>query len=161
MNLAPWCAIQVRRNREIETSRLLREKGYEQFLPLYKICRRRANRVIELETPLFPGYLFCRYDWEVRSPIVTTRGVLRIVGMGNRPAEVPEEEIEMLRRTLDAKVDVEPWPYLQKGEVAYLQSGPLRGLHGIFEGFDRKFRLILSVTLLQRSIAVIAEPEWL
>src|SRR5215471_17879374 len=83
-----WFAVQVRPRYEKATARALRNKGYEEFLPLYTSPRRWTDRLKHIELPLFPGYVFCRFDLQVVPRIVTTAGVVRIVGMGNTPAFV-------------------------------------------------------------------------
>src|SRR5438309_1885473 len=86
----PWFAIHIRGRYEKSTAAILHDKGYEWFLPLYKCRRRWSDRSKELELPLFPGYLFCRFDLNDRLPILTTPGVLQIVGIGKTPIPVDE-----------------------------------------------------------------------
>src|SRR5260221_1955499 len=58
----PWVALQVRMRHECNVSDHLQGKGYERFLPLYKARRRSSDRVKAVDSPLFPGYLFCRFN---------------------------------------------------------------------------------------------------
>jgi transcription antitermination factor NusG len=154
----PWIAVQVRVKAERQTARLLRDKGYEEFCPMFKSRRPSSKR--EEELPLFPGYVFCRCDWTISSKIVTTPGVLRILGFGNKPAQVSDEEIESIRLALSSGRPIEPSPYVTHGDFVYVIAGPLRGVCGRVENAECPGKLILSVTLLQRSLAVAVEPEW-
>src|ERR1700684_3837300 len=88
----PWYAIRTRSNHEKVAAMLLGGKGYEQYLPVYQVHRRRFESVIESEHPLFPGYVFCRFDVKTRLPILMTTGVVSIVGFGGEPAAIPDHE---------------------------------------------------------------------
>ncbi len=156
---APWLAIVVKSKHEKIAARLLREKGYEEFLPLYRARRRWSNRTAELDLPLFPGYVFCRCDGDIKSRIVTTPGVLRIVGFNNRPAPIPDEEIEAIRLTLASGRPIVPWTGPRKGDMVRIVDGPLKGVFGIVERVNQERYLVVSVALLQRSVAVSIEPE--
>jgi transcriptional antiterminator RfaH len=95
MNTAtPWFALQTRPKNEKQVERLLTHKGYECCLPMYRQKRRWSDRVIEVELPLFPTYVFCRFISSAIGKAISTPGVIRIVGFGGRPAEVELEEIE-------------------------------------------------------------------
>ena len=83
-----WFALSVNVRHEKVISELLRNKGFETFLPLYKRRHQYARRSREFELPLFPGYLFCRTNLTRRLPIMTTPGVLGIVGAGRTPHDV-------------------------------------------------------------------------
>lgn len=129
-------------------------KGYEWFLPLYKSRKRWSDRVKESELPLFPGYLFCRFNPQDRLPILKTPGVTQIVGYNRIPVAVDENEIEAIRALVDSGVPNFPCAYLDVGSRVRIESGALRGIEGILTDLKGKRRLVLSVTLLQRSVAV-------
>jgi transcription antitermination factor NusG len=141
-------------------SATLRGKGYEEFLPLYDERRCWSDRVKSLARPLFPGYLFCRLDPSNRLPVLTTPGVMGIVSAGRIPIPVPEEEIEAVRRVLDSGLGAQPWPFLRAGSRVYIERGPLIGLEGIVTNADKVDRLVVSVSLLQRSVAVELNRDW-
>src|SRR6266852_9515325 len=88
----PWYAIRVKAQREKSTACIRRDKGYTEFLPLYTSTRRWSDRIQEVEMPLFPGYLFCRFDFGNRLPILKTPSVVHIVGMGKLPQPADENE---------------------------------------------------------------------
>lgn len=104
--------------------------------------------------PLFPGYLFCRFDALKRLPILTTPGVIQVVGYSRQPAPVEESEIKAIQTLVASGLSNQPWPYIRVGDMVEIHSGPLRGLTGILTEFKGKHKLIVSVTLLQRSVAV-------
>lgn len=154
-----WFAIVVKSKHEKLTARLLREKGYEEFLPIYRARRKWSGRTKEVDLPLFPGYIFCRVDWDIKSRVLTTPGVVRIVGFNNTPTAVPDEEIEAIRVTLASDRHVMPWPAPQAGDYVRIEGGPLKGVHGIVERVNQHRYLVVSVTLLQRSVAVSIDPD--
>jgi transcription antitermination factor NusG len=156
-----WYALRIQSRLASVASTTLRGKGYEEFSPLYRSRRRWSDRIKELELPLFPGYLFCRFDVSDRLvPILTTPGVIGIVGIGKTPAPVDLDEIEAIRVILRSGLAAQPWPSLRVGSKVYIERGPLAGLEGIITNTDKVYRLIVSVSLLQRSVAVEIDREW-
>jgi transcription antitermination factor NusG len=150
----PWFALQGRTRNEAGVAEQLNGQGYERFLPLYKVRKRWSDRIKEVATPLFPGYLFCRFNPQDRLPILKTPGVMQIVGFKNGPVAVDESEIQALQTIAAAGAQQQPWPFLTAGDRVRIDSGPLLGLEGILTEVRRSHRLVLSVTLLQRSVAV-------
>jgi transcription antitermination factor NusG len=150
----PWFALQVRARYEQSAADHLDGKGYEWFLPLYKCRKRWSDRIKEVESPLFPGYLFCRLNPQDRLPILKTPGVIQIVGSNRVPIAVDENEILGIQRMIASGIPNQPWPFLAAGDRVRIESGPLSGLEGILVEFKGNHRLVLSVSLLQRSVAV-------
>jgi len=155
-----WFALQTRCRYEHFVAAMLRGKGYELFLPIYTSQRRWSDRMMNLELPLFPGYLFCRFNPLDRFPIVVTPGVVQVVGIGKNPLPIADAEIVALQTAVQSGLPREPWPFLQIGQRVRVECGPLCGLEGILTGFKGHRRLVLSVTLLQRSVAVQLEESW-
>jgi len=155
-----WFAIQARQRYEKLVATALRNRGYEEFLPLYKCRRRWADRLKEVELPLFPGYLFCRLDPLYRLPVLTTPGVGHIVGIGRMPVPIDDREVAAIRAIVDSQLSAQPWPYLREGQQVRIEAGPLSGVEGIFLRNKGRHRMVVSVTLLQRSVAVEVEPDW-
>jgi transcription antitermination factor NusG len=149
-----WYALQVHQRTEKLTAQLLDQKGYGPFLPTYVVKRRWSDRVKVFDQSLFPGYLFCKLDPLVRMPLLTTPGVISIVGAGNQPIPIPDGEIDAVRRVINSAAAVEPWPYLKSGEKVTISDGPLRGVEGILGSVKSCCRVIVSINLLQRSVAV-------
>ena len=156
-----WYALRIRSKLGTVASTTLNSKGYEEFLPVYRARRRWSDRVKNVELPLFPGYLFCRFNATDRlMPILTTPGVISIVGAGKVPVAVDEKEIEAIRAIVRSGLAARPWPLLQTGSKVYIESGPLAGLEGIVTVADKVHRLIVTVDLLQRSVAVEIDRAW-
>lgn len=139
---------------------MLRYKGYDPFLPSYKVQRRWSDRTKETELPLFPGYVFCRLDPANRLPVLTATGVVGIVGIGKTPQPIEEREIEAIRAVIESGLASRPWPFIHRGDRVRVEYGPLRGVEGYVTSADDGERLVVSVTLLQRSIAVELDPAW-
>jgi transcription antitermination factor NusG len=157
----PWFAVLARTGREKNATLLLENSGYECYLPLSKFARKWSDRVKEVEVPLFPGYLFCRMNPNDRLPVLMTPGVIQIVGTGKTPIPVEEQEIAAIQRVGKSGLSTMPWPYLQVGHVARIEDGPLRGMTGIVIKIKSGLKLVLSVNLLQRSIAVEIDRSWI
>ncbi len=147
-----WYALSVNVRHEKVVSQLLSNKGFETFLPLYTRRHLYTRRVREFELPLFPGYLFCRFDPATRLPILTTPGVLRVVGAGRTPIPVDNDEITTIQRAVEANVSMVPHPYWRSGQIGRITSGALAGVEGIVVNAKHPVRLVLSVSLLQRSV---------
>lgn len=157
----PWFAILARTGREKNATLLLENAGYECYLPLVKFARQWSDRVKEIEQPLFPGYLFCRMNPSNRLPVLMTPSVIQIAGVGKAPTPVEEEEIVSIQRAGKSGLSIMPWPYLQVGQAARIESGPLRGMEGIVIKIKSGLKLVLSVDLLQRSVAVEIDRSWI
>ena len=149
----PWFALQVRTRREASVSAYLRGMGYEDFFPTYK-NRTRSDGILVTNASLFPGYVFCRFNPQNRLPILKTPGVIQVVSNSRSPIPVSDSEIEALKAASASGTHCEPWPYLEVGEIVRIEAGPLRGCREILVGFRGGQQLILSVSLLQRSVAV-------
>jgi transcription antitermination factor NusG len=149
-----WYALHVRTRFEKVVARNLRGKGYEEFLPLYSRTSRWSDRVKEIELPLFPGYVFCRFNPNDRLPILTIPGVNAVVGIGKNLMPVEESELDAVRTVLKSDAYCEPWPYLQVGQQVQVEYGPLAGTQGIVTMVKNSYRLVVSVNMLQRSVAV-------
>jgi transcription antitermination factor NusG len=155
-----WYALRIQTKIGNLASAILLDKGYETFLPLMVSRRRWSDRVKDVAVPLFPGYLFCRFDVNNRLPVLTTPGVLGIAGLGRTPLPVADEEIAAIRSIVHSGLTARGWPFLANGSRVYMESGPLAGLEGTLTNVDKVDHLIVSVQLLQRSIAVEVDRGW-
>ena len=162
--MVAWFALTVAPRKEKLTAQILRDaQGFEDFLPLYSTRRLWSDRIkFRLEKPLFLGYVFCRFDpTVVRQAILKTPGVVSIVSFGRIPEPVDDGEIAALQAVCRSQPDrPTPRPIRKVGSKVKLSEGPLRGLEGILVE-DKKTRLILSLTLLQRSVAVEIDRAWI
>jgi len=149
-----WFALQVRTRWESSTAVLLSGKGYETLLPTFKTKRRWSGRLREVNAPLFPGYVFCRFDGQKRLPILITPGVIAVVGRGRVPVPVENSEIGAIQRVVSSGLRVEPWPFLEVGQRVRIDEEALQGLQGILVNFKGNRRIVVSVSLLRRSVAL-------
>jgi transcription antitermination factor NusG len=158
-----WVAVHVQPRRERLVSLLLRNKGYEEFLPTYRGRSRRTGRLGKVDAqglPLFPGYLFCRFEPNnLNARIVTTPGVLRILGTPGKPSEVPSEQILALRSIEKAKAICGPFPFLEIGEKVQIANGSLAGITGILTRTGGQRQLVISVEILRRAVSVHISAE--
>lgn len=150
----PWFALQTRPKNERKVELLLRQKGYDCFTPIYRSKRKWSDRTVEIDSPLFPGYVFCRFNSSALGKAITTQGVTRVVGFGGAPAEVAREEVEALQLLAKTSLLREPWKYLPDGTPVLVETGPLAGIKGIIIADENKRHLVISITLLHRSVGV-------
>jgi transcription antitermination factor NusG len=152
-----WYVLHVRANREKSVALTLRQRGFTEFLPLYAESHHWSDRLKAVQVPLFPGYVFCSFDLKYRLPILSVPWVIGVVGLRGVPQPVLESEIAAVRKAVTSGLQLQPWPFLEVGERLIIQSGPLRHVEGILSEIKGDLKLIISVTLLQRSIALQVE----
>ncbi len=149
-----WYAVCTRSNHEKCAATQLERRAIEHFLPLYESVRKWKDRRKRLELPLFPGYLFVRIPLEQRLRVLVTPGVVRLVGFDNRPAALPDGEIEALRAVLLHGVHSEPHPYLIVGRKVRITRGALAGMEGVLVRKKGRVRLVLSINLICQSAMI-------
>lgn len=149
-----WYAAYTSANHEKRVAEQLTVREVEHFLPTYSSVRRWKDRRVKLAMPLFPGYVFVRLALRDRLPVLQIPGLARLVGFNGTPTELPDEEIEGLRRGLTAGVRAEPHPFLTVGRRVSVVRGPLAGLQGILVRRKKQARFVVSVELIMRSVAV-------
>jgi len=149
-----WFALQVRTRWESSTAVLLSGKGYQTLLPTYQTKKRWNGRVKQMNAPLFPGYVFCQFDALKRLPILVTPGVISVVGRGRVPFPVNDREIAAIQTIVTSGFQAEPWPYLEVGQKIRIEGDSLSGLEGILIQFKGNNRIVVSVSLLRRSVAL-------
>jgi transcription antitermination factor NusG len=154
-----WYALYVRARFERAAERCLKGKGYQAFSPFYQTIRKRSGRNKVLDLPLFPGYVFCSFNARKRLPILTTPGVVNIVGAGNIPEPVDLSEIRSVQTIAESGQPVQPWPFLPEGQKIRIEAGPLSGTEGTLLRVKNQLRLVVSITLLQRSMSVEIDQE--
>ncbi len=154
------------------TALALEGRGLETFLAVYPsrppissarrsfAARGRAG-VNDIKRPLFPGYVFCRFDASNRLPVLCCTGVVNVVSFGGQLAVVDEREIAAVRAAQSAGLGAQPLAYLNSGRRVRMEAGPLRGTEGFVTESTDPFRLVLSITLLQRSVLVEVERDWI
>ncbi len=157
-----WYAVRVKSKGEVRASSELSARGLEPFLPTWQVRRRWSDRVKALDIPVFPGYLFCRFGPGEHFKVLDAPAVVQILGFGAAPTPVSEAEIEAVQTIVSSRLKITPWPYLRSGQRIRIKQGPLSGLDGIVaKAEDGKSRVVISVTLLQRSVAAEIERDWI
>jgi len=131
----------------------------ETFLPLYRSRRVWSDRIREIEAPLFAHYVFCRFHFRERVPILRVPGVYAILSLGKDPSPIPDDEIDGLRAAAASGLPCRPWPFLSAGAKVMMRRGPLRSLTGIVVEEKGRWRLVLSIQMLHRSVAVEVDRE--
>lgn len=149
-----WFALYTCANHERRVAAQLEARGLEHFLPLYRSRRNWKDRRMFLDLPLFPGYVFARFAISARRLVLEARGVVRLVGSNGCPSPLAEPEIAALRVGLSNALRFEPHPYLTAGTRVRILHGPLAGMAGILIRKKNRCRVILSVDLIARSVAV-------
>jgi transcription antitermination factor NusG len=149
-----WYATYVCSRHEKQVLSQLQERKISCFLPVYRSVRRWKDRRKELELVLFPGYVFVHIDLKDRLRVLQLPSVVRFVSFNGQPAPLQDDEIEILSRGLASGIRAEPHPYLKVGQRVHVRSGPLAGANGILVRRKDKFRVVLSIDLIMRSVAV-------
>ena len=149
-----WYAVCTRHQHEKVAARILVDKAFEVFLPLYQARRKWRDRIKEISVPLFPGYLFVQEGFDRWLQILSTAGVASIVSCGGRPAAISSSEIEAIRQIVEGSLRVEPHPFLRSGDWVRVKYGPIAGVEGILLRKKNTALLVLSVEMLGRSAAV-------
>ncbi len=155
-----WYAVRVKPNCERVAASSLSSKGFEHCLPVHREEKRWSDRHKIIERPLFPGYVFCRFDFGRRVAVLSTPGVMHVVCFGGVPAPIEPAEIAAVRAVVTSGLAVEPWPYLENGQRVCIDKGPIAGVSGVVLDSKPGRRLIVSVTMLRRSVAVEVDADW-
>ena len=156
-----WYAVRTKPRHEKAVVEALRFKGFELLLPLYKTRRQWADRVKDVELPLFAGYVFCRFDRRQLVPVLNAPGVLNVVRLGKELAAIDEGEILSLRIAMNSGLTCLPWPEVEYGQKVEIGFGPLAGVSGTVIDVKAGLRIVLSVSLLNRAVAVEVETRYL
>ena len=162
--LLPCYALRVKARHEKSVARALDVQGYEPFLPLYERRDRSgpANfRPVRIRClPLFPTYVFCRFDPQRFLPVLQTPGVLNVVSFARTPIPLDESELVAVQRIVDSRFLVGPHESLLNGSYVQIRKGPLRGLTGVLERVKDRCCLVVGLSLLHRAVSVEVKPDW-
>jgi transcription antitermination factor NusG len=157
----PWFAVRVKPRWEKEVARNLIRLGCSALLPLYIRETQWSDRIKKVELPLFPGYLFASFDPRRPLLVKATPGVLSIVSSGRELVPLAQSEVEAIQVLMHAGLPREPWEYPESGDVVRMISGPLAGVRGVVCSEGGVDRLVLSISLFRRAVAVRVERKWL
>jgi transcription antitermination factor NusG len=149
---ARWYAVRTRPRHEKVVAEQLATKGYAQLLPQYRTRKKWADRLKDVDLPLFPGYVFCEFDAYHRVPVLNTLGVIDVVRSGKELAPVDEDEIRSLKTVMNSGLTCIPWTNVTVGQRVTIGFGPLAGVIGTVVELKQGWRLVLSVSLLNRHV---------
>ncbi len=149
-----WYAAYTRSRHEKVVAETLQQRTVEHFLPLYETVRKWKNGRFRVQLPLFPGYLFVHIALRDRLRVLQVPGVVRLVGFNGVPTPLPQAELEIIRSVLSKGIEAEPHPYLRVGQRVRITSGPMEGLQGILLRRRGRPRVVVSVDLIMRSVAL-------
>jgi len=135
------------------------EKRVCTFLPLLGQFHKWSDRRVKVEVPLFSCYTFVRivHTVEERQKVLHTPGVIGFVGSERRGTPIPDGQIESLRIAISGNVPCFPHDFLRAGQRVRIRGGSLNGIEGILVRRGADQSLVLSVELLQRSVAIRVE----
>jgi transcription antitermination factor NusG len=149
-----WYALRVKPQHERTVSYALQKRGIDRYVPLYKSLRRWADSFKELELPIFPGYLFCRLTTSDMPGVLATPAVYQLVGIGDEPSPIAEDELHTIQRIESAGLPIVPWPWLKEGQQVQIARGPLAGVTGLLAGTAKSWHVVVNIQLLRRGVAV-------
>lgn len=152
-----WYAGYTASRHEKRVAEHFAQRGVEHFLPLYETIHRWNNGRHRVQLPLFPGYIFVRIALRDRRRVIEVPGFARLVGFNSLPCPLPEADIRRMKEALNKGVVAEPYPYLTVGTRVEIRNGPMQGMTGILLRRQNKCRVVISVDLIMRSMAVEVE----
>ena len=150
----PWYALRIRQRFREQCEDYLKAHSYDFFSPVKPEVRQWSDRRKITHVPLFPGYLFCRFECRESMPIWLAPGVIDIINSGGRLLEVDAEQIENIKRCLDASVSIDVIPELIRGRKVRIISGPLAGISGVLTLIKQHLRVALEITMMNRTVLV-------
>lgn len=149
-----WYAVYTRARHEKRVAEELRARRLDSFLPLYETIHRWKDRRARVQLPLFPGYVFVKFDAGERIRVLQVPSVVQVVGNHGQPIPLQEQEITALLAASSCGIRAEPHPYLSVGRRVRITAGPFRGLEGFIKRKSSNFRVVLSLTSIMRSMAL-------
>lgn len=154
-----WFALTTGPSHERRAERALLNQGFETYLPAYRVRRQWSDRVKNLDTVLFPGYVFCRFSYEERLRVLSSAGVRSVVTSGREPAPVGEEELHAVRALLASGRPLLPHPYLRIGQKVTIEDGQFASLRGVIARVKDSWRVVVSVDALNCSVSVEVDAD--
>lgn len=151
-----WFAVRTRSRHEKKVATEIAAKGICSFLPLITRKHRWSDRVKEVELPLFSSYVFVRTDSspESKVSVLRTFGAVGFVGNNGRGTPIPDEQIESVRSIVEQGVPFTLYPFLSVNQRVRIRGGSLDGVEGVLLAKNSDKSLIVSIDLIQRSVAI-------
>ena len=151
-----WHAVYLKSRHEFKVEKKFAETNIDAFLPVIERLRNWKDRKKLVTFPLFPGYIFVHIpdDYNSTLSVLKTSGVVRFLTLEGKPAPIPEEQINYLKKLIENKEQIDPHPYITEGQRVRITSGPLAGVEGILMEKRTQNLLILSIDLLKQGASV-------
>ena len=149
-----WYAVYTWAHHERRVAEMMAQRQIRGFLPVYRSLRRWKDRRKEIELALFPSYVFVHLALRDRVRVLEIPGVVDMVGAKGKPTPLANREIECFQRGVEGCVRIHPHPFLQVGRRVRIRCGSMAGLEGILIRRKDGPRLVVSIEILMRSVAV-------
>jgi transcription antitermination factor NusG len=151
-----WYALYTRSRHEKKLLTELTDRSIDVFLPMREVLSRWKDRKKRIWLPLFPGYIFVRQvdTPENRFRVLNLPGAVRFVGHEGHAERIPDDQIEAVRRFLETKIAIDPYPYIRVGQRVEIIAGPLKGIQGILVQKKGRFRFVLRVDLIRQAVSI-------
>lgn len=153
-----WYACYTRGRHEKRVEALLRERGIESYLPVFRARRRWKDRIKVVDWPLFPSYVFGRFAPGELARALGTHGVSGVVRVGDRPVPIPQDDIDNVRRFAaalgNAGAEPQPEPFVGVGQRVRVGEGPFAGVEGEVVEIRGRRRVLVGVRGIGQGFAV-------
>jgi transcription antitermination factor NusG len=158
---AHWYALYLRSRYEKKVCTELQKKTIETFLPIIQEMHKWSDRKKVVQEPLFRGYIFVKTDLHDKASILMSDGVVRFVGINNKPSSIPDLQIDWLRRIVDESIEMQHEQYLNIGERVRVNAGPLIGIEGIVTRMHGVSRVLISIAAIEQSVSIQMPADYL
>lgn len=153
MHPSSWYVLHVSANQEKKVAQHLAIRSVDHYLPLYTERSRWSDRTVVLERPLFSGYVFARYSSTSKLTVISTPGVIRI--LGNGPIDtVSSEDLDRIRTSLASGYLLTPHPTLAIGTRVRVRSGVFEGALGVVSELRQRCKVVLELAPVQQSFSL-------
>ena len=151
-----WFILQFKSNSHHLAAKNLTRQGFETFLPLHDTTSRRSSRFMDASKPLFPGYMFIRFDraeseWH---KINNTYGVSRLITFNSILKSIPTTFVESLMMRYDLSGKLQPVKKLKKGDHVTILKGPFANFIATVEKYEADQRIWILMDLMGRKTKI-------
>ena len=149
-----WYALYLRSRYEQKTDAELKKKGIESFLPLIEVTRIWSDRKKKIKEPLFRGYIFVKTDLRNKINILQTNGVVQLVGIGEKPSSIPEEQINWIRLLTEHPAIIQKENFITRGQKVCVMNGPFTGIVGFVLEHKGKHKVVVTIESINQSVSL-------
>lgn len=154
----PWHVLHVIANHEKKVAQRLSVRSLEHYLPLYAERSRWSDRYVTLERPLFVGYVFVRYSPQTRLSLISTPGVIRLLGEWTNTV-VRREEIERIREGLAHGCLLRPHSHLPVGTPVRVRRGIFEGAEGAVAEIRQRCKVVMTLSAVKQCFSLEIERD--